>query len=51
MAFLVAAGELQGVNTGANKERLETNLRSHLTPAELEGKEWMYPPATQTVAA
>jgi hypothetical protein len=48
---VVAAGELQGVNTGANKERLESTLRAQLTPAELEGKAYLYPSATQAVTA
>lgn len=45
-AFLMwRGGEIVGQCSGANKERLEGALRAALTPAELAGKEPLYPPA------
>jgi hypothetical protein len=38
-------GEIVGQCSGANQERLEGALRAALTPAELAGKEPLYPPA------
>ncbi|KAI8471846.1 MAG: hypothetical protein J3K34DRAFT_415917 [Monoraphidium minutum] len=44
--LLFRGGELVGQGSGANKERLEELIRSHLKPEELAGKEPLYMPAS-----
>ncbi|KIY92179.1 hypothetical protein MNEG_15784 [Monoraphidium neglectum] len=51
-AFLLfRGGELVGQGSGANKERLEELLRSHMTPSELVGKEPLYMEAGAAASA
>lgn len=50
-AVCAAAGELMGSSTGANKVRLETNLRSHLPQEGLPEPLYKLEPAAEPAAA